>query len=136
MSADGGPLLLEQRSGAFVRRLAPDGTYSEYADVETSLVDGRIEQHAVPAAWRVQERLTPGQLAPVETAVREHFFDLDAEYRPSGQVSDGFRVTWRACLDGQDHTVALTAVDAASVPGLDAVSAAFELALARAAAGE
>lgn len=136
---DGGPVLLEQRtddpaSGPFIRRLSPDGTYAEYAGTVSSLRDGRIVTESVEPAWRIQQRLAPAQVSRIEAAMRDGFFDLDAEYQPPGQFADGFDVTWRGCLEGREHTVVLHSVDVAEIPALAAVRNAFELSLAEAAA--
>ncbi len=132
-------MLVEQRTedpgtGPFVRRLSPDGTYAEYSGTVSTFRDGAIVTEPVEPAWRVQEQLTAEQVARVEAAVRGGFLDLDAEYRPPGQVADGFTVTWRACAGDREHTVVLHSVDAGQIPALAAVRDAFELALAEAAA--
>src|SRR5690606_5368385 len=93
-----------------------------------------IVTEQVTPAWRTQEHLSAEQVARVEQALRDGFFDLPAEYRPPATISDGYEVTWRACLGGKDHTVVLHSVDAGEVPGLAPVRDAFELALAEAAA--
>lgn len=132
-------LLLEQRtedpvSGPFIRRLSPDGTYWEYSAVEVSVVDGQIVSRAVEPRWRAEEQLEPAEVEQLSTLVRDKFADLAEEYRPPGEVSDGFVVTWSACVDGEERTVVLRSVDGSQVPGLAEIGAAFENAVAQAAA--
>ncbi len=132
-------MLVEQRTedprtGPFIRRLSPDGAYAEYSSTVSTFRDGAIVTESVEPAWRVQEQLSADQVARVDAAVRNGFFDLDAEYRPPGTFADGFTVTWRACAGDREHAVVLHSVDAGQIPALAAVRDAFELALAEAAA--
>lgn len=136
---DGPPVLVEQRTddpvtGPYIRRVSPDGRHTEYASTVSSLRDGQIVTESVEPAWRAQERLTPDQVTRIEAALRDGFFDLESEYRPPGEFADGFQVTWRACLDGRDHTVLLRSVDAGQIPVLATVRDTFELTLGEAAA--
>lgn len=139
MAEPDAPVLLEQRTedpttGPFIRRLSPDGTYREYSSFASSLRDGQIVTERVAPGWRVMAHLTEEQVARVEAALRDGFFEMPSEYRPPGTIADGYQVVWRACLDGREHTVTLHSVDASAIPELAAVRDAFALALAEATA--
>jgi hypothetical protein len=131
-------LLIEQGSqdpvsGRFLRRIDPDGTYWEYASVSVSIEDGQIVSRPVPARWRAEERITDDDLSTLAALVAEEFPGLSASYGPAAEVSDGFVVTWTACVDDRRQTVVLNSVDASGVPGLAQISDAFEEAVSRAA---
>jgi len=132
-------LLLEQAmsstDGPFVRRLASDGSYWEYASSITTLDDGTLATRRVAPEWRRQSfDLTDRQVRRLRTLVERVFPALDAAYGPPGRVSDGYVVQWRADVDGHTVAVTLDSVDVADVDGLAEVSEAFELAVGQAAA--
>ena len=133
------PLLVEQQmssaDGPFVRRVAPDGSYWEYSASITTFEDGVMKTTPVDPDWRREgEQLTDEQVSRLTTLIEEHFFGLAAEYRPPGEMSDGFVVRWRACVGGRSHTVTLHSVDPGDIDGLRQVRDAFELSLGEAAA--
>lgn len=133
------PLLVEQQmnseDGPFVRRVAPDGSYWEYSASITTFEGGMMKTTPADPAWRRGgEQLTDEQVSRLTSLIDEQFFDLAAEYRPPGEVSDGFVVRWSACVGGRGHTVTLHSVDPADIDGLRQVRDAFELSLGEAAA--
>lgn len=135
------PLLIEQHmndaEGPFVRRIAPDGSYWEYSASVTTFEGGTMKTTPVDPEWRRQsQQLTDDQVTRLTRVIEDSFFDLAPEYRPPGEVSDGFVVRWTACVGGRVHTVTLHSVDPGDIDGLAEVRDAFELVLGEAAAAE
>lgn len=128
---------MDAADGPFVRRVAPDGSYWEFSASMTTFEDGEIKTTPVEPQWRRQTlQLTAEQVSRLTEVIEQRFFDLAPEYRPPGEVSDGFVVQWSACVDGRAHTVTLDSVDPGEIDGLSGVRDAFELALGEAAAAE
>lgn len=126
---------MDSEDGPFVRRVASDGSYWEYSASITTFEGGTMKTTPVDPDWRRgSEHLTGEQLSRLTKLIDEQFFDLAPEYRPPGEVSDGFVVRWSACVGGRGHTVTLHSVDPGDIDGLRQVRDAFELALGEAAA--
>ena len=134
----GGELLIEQRSddpqsGTFIRRISPDGTYREFSSFLVSFEDGELVTTQVEPAWRELESLTSGQIDRMRAVIDEHFFELASAYEPPGEISDGFVVTWAACLDDRQAEVELRSVSPDGIEGLADISEVFETVVAEAA---
>ena len=138
MPEPAGELLISQRverpqSDPYERRIERDGTVLELSSVRAHVEDGEMRFETIPLQWRELVRLPPEAVARIEEAIRrEGVLDMPAERAPEGTSVGGSVVTITAALDGREHTVRLTNLVPAEVPGLAAVDEAMQVAVGEA----
>jgi hypothetical protein len=133
-----GELLVSQRverpqSDPYERRIERDGTVLELSSVRAHVEEGRMRFETIPLEWRELARLPPEAVARIEDAIRrEGVLELPAEQAPEGTSVGGSIVTITAALDGREHTVRLTNLVPAQVPGLAKLDETMQVAVGEA----
>ncbi len=104
------------RGHARAVRVLPDGRY-EVMDGQ-SLTKASIEDTTQPNLWRSMDQYSDEEMAKLQSILVEvDFANLETEYHPSTQVSDGNIVMWDATVDDQLKRV--TVYPGAKIPALD-----------------